>query len=91
MHDASGANVEVPDLAVAHLSLRQPYERSAGMNQRVGIFAQQPVVSRLARKRDGVGFGFGSVTPAVENDENERFRTRHFSERSCMRLEKENK
>jgi hypothetical protein len=47
------------------------------MNQRVGILTQQPIVSRLAGKGDGVGLGFGAVSPAVEDDENEWFRTRH--------------
>src|SRR5260370_11668443 len=47
------------------------------MNQSVGILAQQTVIRGVVRKCDGVGLGFGSVSPAVENDENERFRTRH--------------
>jgi hypothetical protein len=29
------------------------------------------------RESDGVGFGFGAVSPAIEDDEDERFRTRH--------------
>src|ERR1039457_4086278 len=77
MHNAPGPNVQMPDLAVAHLPLRQSHKRPAGVNERVGILAQQPVVSRFARERDGIGFGFGTITPAVENDKNEWFRTRH--------------
>ena len=77
VHNAPGADVQMPDFAVAHLPLGQSNKRSAGMNQRVGILAQQPVVGRLARQRDGVGFGFGAISPAIENDQNERFRTRH--------------
>ena len=77
VHDAPRADVEVPDFAVAHLPFGQSDERPAGVNERVGILAQQPVVGRLARERDGVGFGFGTVSPAVEDDENERFRTGH--------------
>ncbi len=76
VNDASGANVKMPDFAVAHLPLGQTNKRPTGVNERVGILAQQSVVRRLARERDGVGFGFGAVSPAVENDENERFRTR---------------
>ena len=77
VHDAPRADVEMADFAVAHLPFGQSDKRSAGVNQRVGIFAQQPVVGWLARQGDGVGFGFGAVSPAVENDENERFGTRH--------------
>src|SRR5260370_40452163 len=47
------------------------------MNQSVGILAQQTVIRGVVRKCDGVGLGFGSVSLAVENDETERFRTRH--------------
>ena len=77
VHDPSRANVEMPDLTVSHLPFRQAHERPAGMNEGIGIFAQQPVVGRLAREGDGVGFGFGSVSPAVENRKNKWFRTRH--------------
>ena len=69
MHDAPGANIQMADFTVPHLPFRQPDKRPAGMNQSVGILAQQPVIRRLARECDGVGFGFGSVSPAVEDDE----------------------
>src|SRR5882757_5559751 len=78
MYDATGPDVEMSDLAVAHLSLGQSDERSAGVDERVRIFAQQTVVGRLARERNGVGLGLGAVPPAVEDDEDEWFRTRHF-------------
>src|ERR1700730_16319235 len=71
MDDAAGANVEMSDLAIAHLPFGQANERSAGVNQCVGIFAQQAVVGGLARQRDRIGFGFGAVTPAVEDDQDE--------------------
>ena len=77
VHDAPRADVEMPDLAVAHLPLRQSDKRPAGMNERVGILPQQAVIGGLAGESDGVGFGFGSVSPAVENGKNERFRTGH--------------
>ncbi len=79
VHDAPGADVEMANLAVAHLPFGQADERSAGMNQRVGILAQQPVIGRLARERDGIGLGFGAISPAVEDDENEWFGTGHKS------------
>jgi hypothetical protein len=43
------------------------------LNKRVGILAQQPVINRLTSKRDGIGFNFCAVSPAVEDDENQRF------------------
>src|SRR6185437_852559 len=77
VHDASRSDIEVPDFAVSHLAVRETYERAAGMDQGVRIFAQQTVISWLAGQCDCIGFGFGSITPAVKNDKNERFRTRH--------------
>src|ERR1017187_3754746 len=77
VHDAPSAHIQVADFAVPHLAFWQPNKRPAGVNQRVGILAQQPVVCWLARECDGVAFGFGSVSPAVKNDEYERFGTRH--------------
>jgi hypothetical protein len=77
VHDAPGAHIQMADFAVPHLPFRQSDKRAAGVNQRVGILAQQPVIDRLACEGDGVRFRFGSVSPAVENDENERLRTGH--------------
>src|SRR5579871_511640 len=85
VHDAPRADIQVPDFAVPHLPFGQSDERPAGMDQRVGILPQQPVIRWFARKRDGVGFGFGPIPPAVENDEYEWFRTRHKSaSSSCL-------
>src|SRR5437667_1409330 len=70
--DAAGADIQVSDFAVAHLIVRQPHVLAAGVNQRIGIFAEEPVVNRLASKGDGVSFGFGAVAPAVEDDEDYR-------------------
>src|SRR5579883_330710 len=77
VHDAPGADIQMADFAVAHLPFRQTNERAAGVDQSVGILAQQPVVGRLARQRDGIGFGPGAVTPAIKDDEDERFGTVH--------------
>ena len=63
VHDATGANVEVSDLAVAHLPIGQSDERAAGLDQGVGIFTQQAIVGRLAGQRDGVGFGLRGCSP----------------------------
>ena len=76
--DAAGADIQMTDFAVTHLSVGQPNIRAAGLNQRIGVFTQQPVIHRLAGESDGVGFGLGAVSPAVEDDENERFGAAHF-------------
>ena len=83
VHNAPRANVEVPHFAVPHLPFRQSDIRPTGMNQSVGILAQQPIVSRLTRHGNSVGLGFGAIPPAVENDENQRFRSGHDSSRPC--------
>src|SRR6266496_4055777 len=83
VHDASGADVEMSDFAVAHLAFGQSDERSAGMNEGVGILAQKAVVGGLARKGNGVGFGFGPVTTAVADAAHVRSRTGPTSALSC--------
>ena len=50
VHDAPGADVEVADLAVAHLPGGQPDIASAGVDQRVGELGQQAIVIRFARQ-----------------------------------------
>ena len=72
VHNAAGADVEVADFAVAHLSIGQADEMVGGLNQGVGKLAQQLVVSGLACQRDGVVGGFSAITPSVEDGENER-------------------
>src|SRR6185437_6909179 len=72
LHDAAGADVQVTDLAVAHLTLGQSDERAGGVDEGVGELAQQAVIDRLAGARDGVAFARGTVAPAVKNDQDER-------------------
>ena len=79
VHDPARANIQVPDFTISHLPFRQTDKRTAGMNQGIGILAQQAIVGRLARQRDGIGFGFRAVPPAVEDDEDERFGAGHES------------
>ena len=73
VHDSPRANVEVPDFAVAHLAIGQTNVFAAGVNERVGIFAEQAVVGRLAGDGDGVCFCVWAVAPAIEDDQDERF------------------
>ncbi len=77
MNDAPRANVEMADFAVAHLPIGQANVFAAGLNQGVGIIAQQAVIIRLAGQRNGIGLGFGAVSPAIEDDKNEWFGTGH--------------
>ena len=77
VHDAPGADVQVPHFAIAHLPFGQADVWTAGLDQGIGIFAQQALVGRLVRQRDGIEIRFRAVTPAVEDDQNQRFRTRH--------------
>src|SRR5258708_32217698 len=51
-YNAPGADVEVPDLAVAHLPFGKANIGTAGVNECVGIFAQQPVICGLALESD---------------------------------------
>src|SRR6516162_633945 len=57
----------------------QTDERPAGMDEGIGIVPQKTIVNRLAGKGDRIGVDFGAVSPAIEDDENERFRTGHKS------------
>src|SRR6266478_4440028 len=76
--DTAGADIEMSHFTVAHLAVGQPHIFPAGMDKSVGIFAEQAIVGRLPRHRDRVGFRLGSVTPAVENNENQWFGTGHL-------------
>ncbi len=72
LHNAAGADVQVADFAVAHLSVGQADKVIRGLNQRVGKLAQQLVVGGLARQRNGIVGGFGAIAPSIEDGENER-------------------
>ncbi len=70
--DAAGAEVEVADFAVAHLAVGQADVVVAGVDEGVGVLAEEAVVGGLAGEGDGVAVGFGAVAPAVENGEDDR-------------------
>src|SRR5882762_10704487 len=75
VYDAAGADVEVAHFAVAHLAFRKADVRARSMDQRIRKFLEQRVISRLARKGDGVAFGFSAESPSVEHSKNNWFRT----------------
>jgi hypothetical protein len=69
LDDRPGAEVEVADLAVAHLALRQPDRRPARGQLRVREALEQPVEDRRAGEVDGVAGPGRGDPPAVEDDE----------------------
>src|SRR5438270_5043371 len=72
VHNSAGTDVEMSHFAVAHLSRWKANMAAAGVHQRIREVEQQKVIGRLARERDRIRFGFGAVSPAIQNDENER-------------------
>src|SRR6266702_5358318 len=86
VNDAPRADVQMSNFAIAHLIVRQADVLAAGMNQSVGIFAQESVVSGLAGKGNRVGFGFSAVSPAIEDDEDKWFRIGHKSASNTHKL-----
>jgi hypothetical protein len=70
LHDhAAGAEVQVADLAVPHLPLRQPDGEPGRVEQRARAARPQGVPGRRFGQRDGVPVARGTVTPAVEDEQ----------------------
>jgi len=67
--DAAGADVEVPDLAVPHLSRREPDGLAGRVERRHRAGAREAIHHGRAREFHGIGLAFFAQTPAVENDE----------------------
>src|SRR5260370_4333099 len=67
VHDAAGADVEMADFAVAHLAFGKADVWAGSVDQRVGKFFKQGVISGFAREGDGVAFAFGAAAPAIEH------------------------
>ena len=72
LHHRAGAQVQVPDLGVPHLAVRQPDVAAAGRELRVGIRAPELVEDRRVGLRDRVAGTGGSEPPAVEDDQRQR-------------------
>ncbi len=71
--DPAGAEVEVADLGVAHLAVREADEVVASAKEGVGEVAEELVVDGFAGLCDGVAVGLGAVAPAVEDGEDDGF------------------
>jgi hypothetical protein len=69
VEDAARADRQVPDLGVAHLSVRQADCLARGDELRVRIVAPQPVEDGRVRELDGVARPRRRDAPAVEDDE----------------------
>ena len=67
--DPPGADREVADLGVAHLSLRQPDRLARGLQRRVRVLPPEPVEDGRLRQLDGVARPGRCAAPAVEDDE----------------------
>ncbi|MNP10208.1 hypothetical protein D3C76_1023490 [compost metagenome] len=84
VHHAAGAEIHVADLGVAHLAVRQANVHAAAGNQAVGHGGPQTIQYRLLRRKDGVGFRALTVTEAVENNQDQRFRRGSHGVRSWL-------
>ena len=73
MDDATGADVQMPDLGIAHLALRQA-DRLAGRLKARALTGEQLVEKRRACKRDGIAGTCGRKPEAVHDNEAHRKR-----------------
>ena len=69
LDNASGADIEMPDFAAAHLPLGQADERAVGADQRVRIVLPQPIEVGLARHLDGVVLRVRIMSPTIHDGE----------------------
>ena len=88
VNDAPRAQVEVPDLGVAHLAVRQAHVEPAGAQAARGVFLHHLVSEGRTPQDRRVAVAFGVLgrvrvdAPAVADDENNRRRHRKKSYRS---------
>src|SRR4030065_433728 len=61
----AGAEIQVPDLGVAHLVRGQANRRLGGVNQGMRVVLPEKIPSGFSGLSDGVVFGIFPVTPAV--------------------------
>ncbi|KAF5035383.1 hypothetical protein DSECCO2_586260 [anaerobic digester metagenome] len=76
--DASGPEVEVPDLGVAHLSVGQAHVAPHALQFPAGVFGQEPVHVRGPGQAHGVARSGRGLAPAVEDQEHAGL-LHHFS------------
>ncbi len=86
VNDSAGPEVEMPHLAVTHLSFGQPDGKAAGRKGGGWVVAAEPVDRGGVRLGHGVEIGIRSDTPAVHNDKDYSL-IRHIGHR--LRLDSE--
>ena len=72
VNDAAGADVQVPDLGVAHLARRQPHGRPRGLKRAVRVRGQQTVERGGTRLADGIAGTVRGYSPAVHDHQHDR-------------------
>ena len=75
--DAAGADVEVADLRIAHLPVRQADILAGRAQERVRPGRPQPVEPRRMRLQDGVVGGVVTPSPAIQDDQGDGTGRRH--------------
>jgi hypothetical protein len=70
--DPTSAEVQMADLAVPHLPLRQADGESRRIEQGAGMFRDQRVPSRSVGEGDRVPLALGTIAPSVEHNEDNR-------------------
>ena len=71
-HDASGADVQMADLGIAHLTVRQPDIEAGGAQEGVRTGLPQPVEIRLPRLTNGIVGDFLAPAKPVEDHQHHR-------------------
>ncbi len=69
----AGTDVEMTDLGVAHLALRQPHRHARSSDLHMGILFQQSGQIGGDRLGNGVVLGAGVDAPAIQNHQQQRF------------------
>src|SRR5271156_3434353 len=77
-HDAAGADIEMSDLGIAHLAVRQADVLAGSVQECVRPVLPQPVEGRRLGLTDGVVGCLLAPAPAVENNEHDRPPTLHL-------------
>ena len=77
IHHPAGAQIHMPDFGVAHLAFRQTHTQAGGMHQRMRAIAQQRTPMRQVRLGHGVVGGILAMAPAIQDQQQYRFGSRH--------------
>ncbi|MNE46637.1 hypothetical protein D3C80_1409860 [compost metagenome] len=86
VHHATGTEVHVADLGVAHLPVRQTDVHAGAGDQAVRLGGAQAIVDRRVGRIDGVVVGAFAVTETIQDDQDQGFwRARHQSHSRLFR------